>query len=531
MYVVTDIEWAINNEERQSLTQIAATKVDEQWNSIASYFSFIRPQNESFEDWSQVCYNGAKPNDFKYAPSAYTVLQEFESWLEEDDILLFWYQTSCDLYKLMHKILFKSENKRRCVAVSEYVTAFIGKKQTKKANPYKLAVQQRLRVPTIEHLSRNDVSVALSLLKKAEINQEILLAPPPKVEYKVDINVCPFLYDTKNKLVHKQGCSSIPQETELKGYEKIESCLKRNFKGCSVCGMTEELREAQKNRNIDILERTQYNYVYIEKSPVFHRPTCHLLWHTKETLLGSVNYNTAWQTGREPCKICKPTKHDTQKAIRIQSIRAGAVKSRSKPRSTTEDEKRALGRYKRAREERTVALNSVGLTEDEKRDIYTLTQPEYAFWTAQGYTTFHIRSCPKLAHMKHYKGFKYYEQALKAGYSPCKTCKPSSKHNTRLSIPLANERRENDTIEELIKMCVEAGYKYNEDKLLFTIETPVGKWRIHTQVSPIKVDHNNLVVGGGYHQQPRVFLSLFDTFFYINRHDSQLEEKTRKPNS
>ncbi len=527
MYVVTDIEWAVNKEDRQSLTQIAATKVDEQWNPIASYSSFIRPQNESFEDWSQVCYNGAKPNDFRYAQSAYSVLQEFDDWLNDDDILLFWYQPSCDLFKQMHRILFKKETQRQCIAVAEYVTAFIGKKQTSKVNPYKLATRVGISVPSVVHLSKNDVRVVLSLLKKADLQQHLLLSPPPKAKHKVNLAICPYVYDPKTKLLHKNGCPSLPQNTEVKGYTTIETCLKKDYKGCSVCGMIDELKEARKNRNINILERALYNYVYIEKSNIFHRPSCHLIWNTKDTILGSVNFNTVWQTGREPCKICKPTKYDTPKPININALRAGAAKARSKPRPTSQDEKRALGRYKQAKQERNAALNDISLSESEKQDIYTLTQPEFAFWTAQGYSTFHIRSCAKLAHMQHYKGFKYYDQAIKAGYTPCKMCKPSPKHNIKLSIPLGNERRTNDTIENLIKMCEEAGYQYIEDKLLFTIITPVGKWRIHTQVSPIKVDHSNLVGGGGYHQQPRVFLSLFDTFFYINRHDSKLYEKSK----
>ena len=89
MFVICDIEWAINDKKQISLTQIAASRVNEKWHTLESFFSLARPQNASFEDWEQVCYAGHKSIDFLHAPSAYTVLLEFEAWLKEDDIIAF----------------------------------------------------------------------------------------------------------------------------------------------------------------------------------------------------------------------------------------------------------------------------------------------------------------------------------------------------------------------------------------------------------------------------------------------------------
>ena len=51
MFVICDIEWAINDKKQISLTQIAASRVNEKWHTLESFFSLVRPQNASFEDW------------------------------------------------------------------------------------------------------------------------------------------------------------------------------------------------------------------------------------------------------------------------------------------------------------------------------------------------------------------------------------------------------------------------------------------------------------------------------------------------
>jgi hypothetical protein len=56
-----------------------------------------------------------------------------------------------------------------------------------------------------------------------------------------------------------------------------------------------------------------------------------------------------------------------------------------------------------------------------------------------------------------------------------------------------------------------------------------GKWRIDMSLRPVRLEHINLVTERGntkkFHTQPRLFLSLKDTFDYIMRHDSKLIEE------
>ena len=80
-------------------------------------------------------------------------------------------------------------------------------------------------------------------------------------------------------------------------------------------------------------------------------------------------------------------------------------------------------------------------------------------------------------------------------------------------------------------MCHETGIGGEKENEFLCIETTVGKWRINTNTSPIKIEHINLVQTPCikmYHEQPRRFLSFIDTFNYIKRHDDELIKKTKE---
>ena len=51
MFVLADMEWMTNENGHFSPTQIAAVKVDENWNEVDTFSSFIRPRDTAFHDW------------------------------------------------------------------------------------------------------------------------------------------------------------------------------------------------------------------------------------------------------------------------------------------------------------------------------------------------------------------------------------------------------------------------------------------------------------------------------------------------
>ena len=530
MFVICDIEWAINDKKQISLTQIAASRVNEKWHTLESFFSLARPQNASFEDWEQVCYAGHKSIDFLHAPSAYTVLLEFEAWLKEDDIILWWYDESLKTMKSFFRILFKKSFDVPSKILVEYMPSFLNDGKMRRGNPYHLAQKRGIKTPYLKHESANDVKAIQKLFMGINFPQEMLNAPPPPAPIKESYTQeqYPFQYDEIDKLLHKVDCEFIPQDHPLKGYTKLEKCLVQKLRPCPMC-LKADMLEARRQRNRDILSRSQYNYIYSPTSTLFHRYDCSIMLNANN-ILGTVTYDAIEKTGRKPCKVCHPTKNDEwvgRKDVKIpkkvpkkQKITRGSINSH---------EKKAIGRFKAASEERKAALASGYSSETEKNDIYTLTQPEFSFWAGSGYSTFHIRTCPKIAGLSNLRGFKYYDAAIRAGFSPCKHCKPSPKHNTEVSIPIYNQIRADETVEDLKELCERYNYEFGYTGTYVTIETPVGKWRINVNTRPVKVEHANLAYGGNpkYHMQHRIFLSLTDTFRYIERHDTTLEARIK----
>ncbi len=518
MFVLADIEWATNRQGRQSLTQLAAVLVDGRWRPLSRFSSLIKPENKSFEDWTQVCYNGAEPSDFSNAPDAHTVLRRFEKWLGKDTTLLFWYRGSCDVYASAHKQVLKKKCKRRRIPLLEHVIAVLENGWLRGKNPYQIAESEGFRDLGVEHSSVNDVGVLLKILQKTRLSQDKLSAPPKQARECVALNT-PYQYDLTEKLLHKKGCERIVIEHEWQGFTTLETCLKRGYKPCRLC-MAKEFSQAKRMRNLSLIEHAPYNYLYIDGSTVFHTRTCHTVFNTGKPIFGTTTYKGIVKTGRVPCKLCKPTPFEGED---VKDIQEPKPKPRPKQKNLSRVE-RALKRHAQVNEERERLL-SRELTAQERQDVYTLTQPEFSFWSIAGCDTFHLRHCPRLVGRSHYRGFREFGQALHARLRPCKTCKPSAKFNTQLSIPFENKPRENESVEQLIALCEERGYAHEENDAYFFLATPVGEWRIYAQTKPVKVEHHNLVVGGDFHIQPRIFLSLHDTFAYIHKHDKALMQQ------
>ena len=279
------------------------------------------------------------------------------------------------------------------------------------------------------------------------------------------------------------------------------------------------------DRNQDSITRSDYNYVYSKQSKVFHTRNCsHVL--LSFDIQGTVSYETCLKSGRRPCKHCKP--------VPIERKRISLPIKQNKPqkaenRNLNGEERKALGRFKRAKEERETAFKRGDLTEAERNTVMALSQPGLAFWASKGYSTFHTRNCSKITGLNQLRGFARYQDAVRAGYSPCRHCRPSPKLDVKFSIPITNKERHGETTDTLIQLCTQHCLPFEYDMRYFTLQTIAGKWRIDMSLRPVRLEHINLVTERGstkkFHTQPRLFLSLKDTFDYIMRHDSKLIEE------
>lgn len=529
MFVLTDIEWLTNAAGHFSPTQLAAIKVDEEWNEIDRFDAFIRPRDSEFHDWKHVAYTGGTASEFLHARNAHNVLQSFMEWLSDDDTILWWYEESDAVFKKLVSLILKTKITNKTVTINEYVYAYLHGEKHSRGNAYKIAEARDVDTnPSLKHCSINDAIVMQKLMQRIGYPQADLMKPVVRPEKEMKPSKqsldLPYQYDPATNTIHIKECPTLQSgEILTQGFETWKTPLKKSFKPCECC--KEEYQRAFRERNMDILERTQYTFVYAADSKVFHKYTCGVMLSAK-SILGTRKYETVVNTGRTPCKLCNPTPEDVYRPI-PQQLKIARLQKRPKQMVAKEDAK-AILRQKVAFEERYRRLSDDTLTKQERDDIYTLTQPRFAFWVGQGYQTFHLRSCPKLQEVTNLRGFGTYKDAIRAGYTPCRKCKPTAKHDIKVSIPITNRVREDEKVEDLETLCAEAGYAHHREGAYLYLETPVGKWRINVSESPVKLDHINLVKTPGvkkYHEQPRIFLSFIDTFDYIKRHDDELERK------
>ncbi len=551
MYVIADVEWAQNKANKNSPTQLFAFRVDSQWKIIDEFSAFIRPLDDTFHDWNHMAYTGGTPEDFINAHSCYNVFQSFNKWVGED-IICWWSRPSHNMHCFVNKYILKTSPPGNPVILSEYMPGFLSGNSKKIANAYKLAKAQGIAAPLPEHYARNDIKTIVNLLTGIRFPQENLLKPPvsppssrptaalaakgggnllaPPVNPPITgSQALDYKYDSTNNIFHRSYCTLIPEGAEIVMCATLKGAIKNNYKPCEC--VKDELRLARREKITDEIQRSQYTFIYTEKSCVFHRYDCKLVYNSNH-ILGTVKYENIIKKGLRPCKVCKPSENDEYRPSVIQQ-KLNAIRTKKAARfSIGKFEKNAIKRHKQSQNERYSNIQN-DMTKQEKEDLYTLTQPRFAFFAAKGYENFHTRNCRRLQGKSHIEGFDTFSRARKAGYTPCKTCKPTSKQDILVSIPINNKIRPFETIEKLTELCTTHGYEYNISKNRLELTTPVGKWIINLSERPVTIEHINLVKTPDcqvYHRQPRIFLSLTDAFNYIHRHDTSLLNETKPDN-
>ena len=103
MYVLIDMEWVTNNDGEHWPTQLAAMRVNENWEAADTFTSLIRPRDRSFWLWDHMAFTGWDRADFQNARDAFSALSDFWRWLMPDDILCWWHREANDLFNIITK--------------------------------------------------------------------------------------------------------------------------------------------------------------------------------------------------------------------------------------------------------------------------------------------------------------------------------------------------------------------------------------------------------------------------------------------
>ena len=357
-------------------TQLAASRVDAAWNTVDTFSVLFRPKDASFQDWNHMAFFGWNRQAFLDGEALYSGLVAFQKWLRPDDIICWWHQEANDLYNMFTKIAQVRNPAGKVIFLGDYIYGFLSSQKASVGSPYKLCAARGIPVPEPAHCSQNDILAIQALVKGIGFQQSYLLQPPKKwvKDYTAlkGTTVFPLLYDPDAKLLHRSDCELLPEDKYLPAYTSFKAPIRRKYKPCSCC--REEYLDALWERNQDTIERKGINF--------------------------SRQVQTAIQAPQKQAE-----------------------------RNLAKGEKSAIGRFKWAKEERETTLKKGVLTDSERNTVMALSQPGLAFWASRGYRTFHRRNCPQITGLTQLVGFPRYQDAVHAGYCPCRHCKPSPKQN------------------------------------------------------------------------------------------------------
>ena len=86
---------------RQEVIQIGAVSLDENYEVVDTFMSFVKPRFGELDEFIQKL-TGIKPEDIKSAPSTEEALENFIKWMPEDTVMVSWSEN--DPYQLYHEI-------------------------------------------------------------------------------------------------------------------------------------------------------------------------------------------------------------------------------------------------------------------------------------------------------------------------------------------------------------------------------------------------------------------------------------------
>lgn len=521
MFVVVDVEWVEHgkgfSKGFSELTQIAALRVDTQWNVQDTFSALVQPSKKWVHDVDHIAYSGYAFQDFKKAEWIGDVQKRFQAWLRQDDTVCVWHEDSAALLK---KLLNRSGDfltDEKMIVLKSYMRACTYENYPAKGNAYRQLEAWGVPEHTTEHCSVNDVQAICHLMQVCGISTEDVRTRQIVIAARSGAHLA-FQLDVENGVIHKKGCAALMGVVNLKGFARFRTGIANGHQACSQCCKGELLQYRREN-NRRILNKTECVYAYTPDSDRFHVKDCSRLLAAKE-VRSVMYYHTCINDGRLPCRICKPDRyrwgrHETEKRYLEVSV--------------TREQRYAMERFEEAHADRLRMEKEPGMIRRE--DMLKLTNSRYAFWAAKGYETFHLRNCPKLARLEDIQGFARYDDARKRGYHPCPCCKPTKKADILMTVPMFSRAKENERIEDIEDRCRRLGYTCVYRNPEFYIETEVGKWIMNTGRRPVVLEHINLVVNRNdtqYHLQPTMLLSLDDAISYIHNHDEELLQKTKR---
>ena len=180
MYVLVDMEWISNQRGNHWPTQLAATRVDAQWNTVDIFSALFRPKDFSFQQWGHMAFSGWNREQFLNGESLYAGLDAFRLWLQPEDTICWWHQEASDLFNMFSKISGVPDMTQHVVLLCDYIYGYLAGQEVSVGSPYKICAARNIATLSPAHCSVNDVATMQLLVQGIGFDQKYLLEPPKK---------------------------------------------------------------------------------------------------------------------------------------------------------------------------------------------------------------------------------------------------------------------------------------------------------------------------------------------------------------
>lgn len=248
MIVLLDLEWIEDGWKR--LTQLSALRTDETWTPVSRLEVFAYPGDAALLHSEHMAFGGLGTELYRNAVSEEDCLLSFREWLEPEDTIWVWAKSNMAYLKelWLHHFMGTLPPEIRCLA--QPTRKLMGRATREAADTHALLQQLGETPPAPAHNASNDVEAMRALFCRLGMSPAQLNEPPARPQPK---------------------------------------------------------QRSQRERNQRTIEKSQYRYLYLKGSPVFHRRGCGICLNARSEgdILGSVYYETAAKAHR-PCKLCRP---------------------------------------------------------------------------------------------------------------------------------------------------------------------------------------------------------------------------------
>lgn len=255
MTVLLDLEWI--EREHEYPTQLSAIRTDETWNTVDTLELFIRPPLACMSDAEHMAFGGYPLDTFRKGLSEEACVYKLRDWLLPDDVIWVWSKKARFLLKNLWDYYLPRDPFPSVCPTSDRIRAHTKLDGSDEPRLYDMLERLEIAYPLPDHRASNDVEAMRRLLD----------------HLKMTVSKMKWLRPASEPQPIPKG----PTQREL---------------------------------NQKAINNSEYNYIYLKDSGVFHRRDCKLCLSTRSVgnILGSVYWETAAET-RRPCRICQPHPH------------------------------------------------------------------------------------------------------------------------------------------------------------------------------------------------------------------------------